>query len=94
MLNRSLATGLSPIRGIVPPTVTSVVPVSTKLCRADTARGGTDWSGRRRFDSASTAAVWLHVEAARAIGPGLIAEDIPDALPRLLRDQIIGQACP
>jgi ADP-dependent NAD(P)H-hydrate dehydratase / NAD(P)H-hydrate epimerase len=43
---------------------------------------------------ASTAAVWLHVEAARAIGPGLIAEDIPDALPRLLRDQIIGQACP
>lgn len=36
---------------------------------------------------ASTAAVWLHVEAARLIGPGLIAEDLPDALPRVLRDR-------
>ena len=31
-------------------------------------------------------AVWLHAEAARRFGPGLIAEDIPDALPGLLRD--------
>ena len=43
------------------------------------ARGRDAWQ-------ASTAAVWLHVEAARLIGPGLIAEDLPDALPRVLRD--------
>ncbi|WP_415182594.1 NAD(P)H-hydrate dehydratase [Phaeovulum sp.] len=36
------------------------------------------------FQAASTAA-WLHVEAARHIGPGLIAEDLPDALPAVLR---------
>lgn len=29
------------------------------------------------------AAVWLHVEAARAFGPGLIAEDLPETLPRV-----------
>jgi len=31
-------------------------------------------------------AVWLHAEAARRVGPGLIAEDLPEALPRVLRD--------
>ena len=35
---------------------------------------------------AAQAAAWLHVEAARSIGPGLIAEDLPDALPTVLRD--------
>jgi hydroxyethylthiazole kinase-like uncharacterized protein yjeF len=30
-------------------------------------------------------AAWLHVEAARAFGPGLIAEDLPEALPGVLR---------
>jgi hydroxyethylthiazole kinase-like uncharacterized protein yjeF len=34
---------------------------------------------------ASCAAVWLHAEAARDFGPGLIAEDLPDALPGVLR---------
>jgi ADP-dependent NAD(P)H-hydrate dehydratase / NAD(P)H-hydrate epimerase len=34
---------------------------------------------------ASTAAVWLHAEAARLFGPGLIAEDLPETLPRVLR---------
>ncbi|MFP7672809.1 NAD(P)H-hydrate dehydratase [Marivita sp. S0852] len=29
------------------------------------------------------AAVWLHVEAARQFGPGLIAEDLPDMLPKV-----------
>ena len=29
---------------------------------------------------------WLHVECARAFGPGLIAEDLPDILPQVLRD--------
>ncbi|MFP7571498.1 NAD(P)H-hydrate dehydratase [Marivita sp. S2033] len=29
------------------------------------------------------AAVWLHCEAARVFGPGLIAEDLPDTLPRV-----------
>jgi ADP-dependent NAD(P)H-hydrate dehydratase / NAD(P)H-hydrate epimerase len=37
------------------------------------------------FDAACTAA-WLHVEAARAFGPGLIAEDLPEMLPRVFRD--------
>ena len=31
------------------------------------------------------AAAWLHVEAARAFGPGLIAEDLPEALPGVFR---------
>ena len=34
---------------------------------------------------AACAAVWMHAEAARRFGPGLIAEDIPDALPPVLR---------
>jgi hydroxyethylthiazole kinase-like uncharacterized protein yjeF len=32
---------------------------------------------------ASCAAVWLHGEAAKEFGPGLIAEDLPDMLPRV-----------
>mgnify|MGYP001627775194 CR=1 FL=1 len=31
------------------------------------------------------AAVWLHVECARSFGPGLIAEDLPEELPRVFR---------
>lgn len=33
---------------------------------------------------AAAAAVWIHGEAARAFGPGLIAEDLPDLLPEVL----------
>ncbi|TNC73428.1 NAD(P)H-hydrate dehydratase [Rubellimicrobium roseum] len=36
------------------------------------------------FDAACTAA-WLHVECARHFGPGLIAEDLPDELPKVFR---------
>ncbi len=36
------------------------------------------------FEAAS-AAVWLHGACARALGPGLIAEDLPEALPGVLR---------
>ena len=36
------------------------------------------------FDAASTAA-WLHVECARSFGPGLIAEDLPEELPKVFR---------
>ena len=36
------------------------------------------------FDAACTAA-WLHVEAARSFGPGLIAEDLPEELPKVFR---------
>lgn len=35
--------------------------------------------------AAAQAATWLHVEAARSIGPGLIAEDLPEAMPVVLR---------
>lgn len=37
------------------------------------------------MQAAGTAA-WLHVECARAFGPGLTAEDLPEMLPRVLRD--------
>jgi ADP-dependent NAD(P)H-hydrate dehydratase / NAD(P)H-hydrate epimerase len=34
---------------------------------------------------ATSAAVWLHGAAAKAFGPGLIAEDLPEMLPEVLR---------
>lgn len=34
---------------------------------------------------AARAATWLHVECARAFGPGLLAEDLPEILPDVLR---------
>ncbi|RKF13967.1 NAD(P)H-hydrate dehydratase [Roseovarius spongiae] len=34
---------------------------------------------------AAQAAAWLHVECARSFGPGLIAEDLPEELPRVFR---------
>ncbi|MGE0514056.1 MAG: NAD(P)H-hydrate dehydratase [Hyphomicrobiaceae bacterium] len=40
--------------------------------------------GMPAFDAAC-AAVWLHGESANTFGPGLIAEDIPEALPTVLR---------
>jgi NAD(P)H-hydrate epimerase len=38
---------------------------------------------------AAAAAAWLHGAAARAFGAGLIAGDLPDLLPRVLRDLVI-----
>jgi NAD(P)H-hydrate repair Nnr-like enzyme with NAD(P)H-hydrate dehydratase domain len=40
--------------------------------------------GMPAFEAAS-AAVWLHGEAAAAFGPGLIAEDLSEALPGIYR---------
>lgn len=34
---------------------------------------------------AAEIAAWLHTEAARSFGPGLIAEDLPEELPKVLR---------
>ncbi|MAC78375.1 MAG: bifunctional ADP-dependent NAD(P)H-hydrate dehydratase/NAD(P)H-hydrate epimerase [Rhodobacteraceae bacterium] len=41
----------------------------------------------RRFDpfAAAGTAAWLHVEAARAFGPGLVAEDLPEMIPQVFR---------
>ena len=43
--------------------------------------------GMPAFEAAS-AAVWLHGACGRAIGPGLIAEDLPEALPGVLRELV------
>jgi len=40
--------------------------------------------GLAPFDAAC-AGTWLHVEAARSFGPGLIAEDLPEELPKVFR---------
>ncbi len=40
--------------------------------------------GMPAFEAAA-AAVWLHGEAAVSVGPGLISEDLPEALPRVYR---------
>ena len=41
---------------------------------------------------AAAAAVWMHGAAATAFGPGLIAEDLPELLPQVLRQLRLG--CP
>jgi len=47
--------------------------------------------GMAPFDAAC-AGVWLHGEAGGTVGPGLIAEDLPDALPAVLRRLKAGSA--
>ena len=45
--------------------------------------------------AAATAAVWLHGEAGSLAGPGLIAEDLPEAIPAVYRRLLGAQArCP
>ena len=46
--------------------------------------GGLLARGNHPFEAACAAA-WLHVEAAIRFGPGLIAEDLPEAIPQVLR---------
>jgi NAD(P)H-hydrate epimerase len=46
--------------------------------------GGLMAQGLDSFAAASMAA-WLHGEAANMFGPGLIAEDLPEQLPEILR---------
>lgn len=42
----------------------------------------------RGFDpmTAAESAAWLHVECARRFGPGLIAEDLPEMIPKVFRE--------
>ena len=51
--------------------------------------------GMTCFEAASAAA-WLHGEAGAAFGPGLIAEDLPEALPAVYRELFaqVGPAAP
>ena len=46
--------------------------------------GGLMAQSLNSFD-ATAMAVWLHAEAARMFGPGLIAEDLPEELPKVFR---------
>jgi NAD(P)H-hydrate epimerase len=46
--------------------------------------GGLIAQGLPAFESAC-AGVWIHAEAGATVGPGLVAEDLPDALPGVLR---------
>ncbi len=46
--------------------------------------GGLLAQGMPAFE-ATSAAVWLHGEAATEFGPGLIAEDLTEALPAVYR---------
>ncbi|WP_375409489.1 NAD(P)H-hydrate dehydratase [uncultured Methylobacterium sp.] len=43
--------------------------------------------GMPAFEAAA-AAVWMHGEAGRRFGPGLIAEDLPEMMPAVLRDLV------
>ena len=47
--------------------------------------GGLMAQGMDSFDAACMG-VWLHARAGADIGPGLIAEDIPEHLPSVLRE--------
>lgn len=52
--------------------------------------GGLLAQGMACFE-ACAGAVWLHGEAANLFGPGLIAEDLPEALPRVLASLFLRQ---
>ncbi|SIN96151.1 bifunctional ADP-dependent NAD(P)H-hydrate dehydratase/NAD(P)H-hydrate epimerase [Vannielia litorea] len=43
---------------------------------------------------AAETAAWLHVECAREFGPGLIAEDLPEMMPRVLARLEAGEGAP
>jgi len=51
--------------------------------------GGLIAQGMPAFEAAC-AGVWLHAEAGASVGPGLIAEDLAEALPGVLRRVVMG----
>ncbi len=40
---------------------------------------------------AACASTWLHAQCARRVGPGLIADDLPEAMPAVMREAIAGE---
>ena len=57
----------------------------TRIPKAANSRAAGKVSPTMPAFEAASAAVWLHGEAARAFGLGLIAEDIPEMLPGVYR---------
>ena len=53
--------------------------------------GASDWPENTMpaFEGAS-AAVWMHGAAATAFGPGLVADDLPELLPKVLQQLYAG----
>lgn len=79
------------VAGIHPALYDRAVPQLATAGAGDVLAGfatGLIASGRVEVGPAVELGVWLHAECARRFGPGLIAEDLPEMLPAVLRGMI------